>query len=67
MLTHTVGNNIRNIRLSKGLTMLEVAQAAGCDKSMVSYLESGQRTGGLRLLTKIASALDVDLVTLIRP
>jgi transcriptional regulator with XRE-family HTH domain len=67
MSTHTVGNNIKNLRLAKNMTMQEVAQASGCNKSMICLLESGQRTGGLHLLTAIAKSLDVDLVTLIRP
>ena len=65
-MPNKLGNTIRNLRLSKGLTMLELATAVGIDKSYVSYLESGSKTNvSLDILKKIAQVLQVPLTELI--
>lgn len=61
-----LGNTIKTLRIQKSMTQLELSQAVPCDRSMISYVESGARTPGLSLLSKIAVSLDTDLPTLLR-
>jgi transcriptional regulator with XRE-family HTH domain len=37
-----VGARLRWARLSKGLRMRDLAQAVGCDESMISKIEAGK-------------------------
>ena len=65
-MSNKLGNTIRNLRLAKGLTMLELATAVGIDKSYVSYLESGTKTNvSLDILKKLSQVLQVPLTELI--
>jgi transcriptional regulator with XRE-family HTH domain len=61
----TLGNRVKQARNQKNLTQLELSQAVNCDRSMIGYVESGARTPGLGMLSKIAAALDTDLPTLL--
>jgi transcriptional regulator with XRE-family HTH domain len=66
MSSNKLGNTIRNLRVAKGLTMLELATAVGIDKSYVSYLESGTKTNvSLDILKKLSQVLQVPLTELI--
>jgi UDP-N-acetylglucosamine 1-carboxyvinyltransferase len=65
-MANTLGNRVKQARNHKNLTQLELSQAVKCDRSMIGYVESGARTPGLSMLSKIASALDTDLPTLLR-
>ena len=57
---------MKNIRLSKGLTVDEVAQKTGLSKAQLWSWESGRREPDLAALVKLADALDVSLDMLIR-
>jgi XRE family transcriptional regulator of biofilm formation len=66
MPTNKLGNTIKNLRVTRGLTMLELATAVGIDKSYVSYLESGTKTNvSLDILKKIAQVLQIPLPQLL--
>lgn len=64
-MANTLGNRVKTLRNRKNMTQLELSQAVPCDRSMIGYVESGVRTPGLSMLSKIASALDTDLPTLL--
>lgn len=57
---------LKNIRLSKGLTVDEVAQKTGLSKAQLWSWESGRREPDLAALVKLADALDVSLDMLVR-
>lgn len=49
-----VGEHLRRIRVERGLTLAELAQATGISTSTMSRLENGQRRPTLELLVAIA-------------
>ena len=54
-------NSIRVWREYRGLTPLQLAQAAGISAPYLSQLESGKRKGSTKILTAIAKALKLSL------
>lgn len=66
-ITKIVGENIRLLRRSKGLSQEKLAEMAGVSGSYIGYLERGERTPSLVLLSKIADALDVEITMLLTP
>ena len=54
-----VGNRIRDLRESAGLTQSELARRAGLLQSYISRLENGEGSVSERTLRKIARALRV--------
>ena len=54
-------NPIRVWRKHRGLTQLQLSEAAGISKPYLSQLESGKRTGTTEVLTAIANALNLTL------
>lgn len=52
-------------RRYRGLTQQALADAAGVGKSYISQIESGAKTGSVKCLTRIATALDVNVDDLI--
>ncbi len=61
-----VGRNIRKIRLSKGWSQEALSFEAEVNKNYISDLERGARNPSLKILLKIANALDVNIVDLIK-
>lgn len=57
---------IKVYREHRGLTQADLAQAVGSDRLYISQLETGPRTGSVRILKKIAAVLAVDLDDLVR-
>src|SRR5260221_13208537 len=47
-----VGDRLRRARLSKGLRMRDLAQAVGCDESMISKIEAAGEQRSLAMLNK---------------
>lgn len=45
----------------RGLTQQQLAKASKVSRAMVAAIETGQRTGGIATLKKLAAALQVDL------
>lgn len=59
-------NNIKKIRLTKGLLQKQLAEKMGCNQNDISRWESGERTPSTENLSKIAEALGCsvnDLIT----
>jgi DNA-binding XRE family transcriptional regulator len=58
---------VRVWREYRGLTQVQLAEAAGVTQSMVAMIESGDRRGTVDTLTVIARVLKVDLEDLASP
>lgn len=63
-LTET-DSRIRTYRKYRGLTISELAEAAGISQPYLSEIESGKKTGAVDVLKRIATALKVDLDDLV--
>lgn len=55
----TVGSDLRALRKSRGLTLIEVADTLDCSVGWLSQVERGQSTAGLPALKRLASLYDV--------
>ena len=62
----TVGERIRIVRESKGLTQDQLAAAAGISKSFVSEVENGKRNVSAQNLLRIANAMEASVEYLLR-
>lgn len=63
----TVGDNVRRIRLKKGLTQEQFAEISGFSQQYISGLEQGRRNPTVVTLYELATALGVSHVDLLRP
>jgi transcriptional regulator with XRE-family HTH domain len=61
-----IGANLRQIRLSKGQTLTEVAKMAGLTKSTLSKIETGQVSASISTFMKIADAMGRELAEFFR-
>lgn len=61
----TIGEKIRAIRKSKGITQKDLAVAMGVSASMIGQYEVGIRSPKIETLKKIAQALGVDVNALL--
>jgi transcriptional regulator with XRE-family HTH domain len=52
-----IGERIRELRLSLGMSQTELAEAAHLDKSALSLIENGKRYPGSRTIPRLAAAL----------
>lgn len=57
----TVGNNIRRLRLDKGLTQTELGQKVGVDQKVITSYERGVSVPPLDKLLKLAATFEVSL------
>lgn len=53
-----LGQNVKNRRLQKQLTQLELCYAAGVDLSYISRIERGQVNFSIEALLKVSNALE---------
>jgi DNA-binding XRE family transcriptional regulator len=58
-------SRIRVFRKYRGMTMAELATAAGISQPHLSDIENGKKTGSVEVLKRIAIALKVDLDDLV--
>lgn len=58
---YLIGNNLREIRKQRQLTLDELSELTGVSKSMLSALERGVRNPTLNILIKINSGLKIPL------
>jgi transcriptional regulator with XRE-family HTH domain len=65
-LEHYLGNTIREIRQTHGLTIADVAKLAGISRGMLSKIENAQTATSLETVSRLAKALGVSLATLFR-
>ncbi|MBI4061847.1 MAG: helix-turn-helix transcriptional regulator [Elusimicrobia bacterium] len=61
-----VGRRIREERKARGLTMEELASAAGMNTSFLHYIETGKKKSSLRMVHALARALGLDMESLFR-
>ncbi|MNS26275.1 HTH-type transcriptional regulator SinR [compost metagenome] len=57
-LASTFGRNVRNARREKGLTLEALAHDVGLAYSYIGELERGRRNPTLRVVERVAEALD---------
>jgi transcriptional regulator with XRE-family HTH domain len=57
----TIGNNIKNIRIKKGITQEQLAFDSGLHRSYIGHIEQGKRNFQISNLIKIADALSVPI------
>ena len=60
------GEVLREFRLAKRFTQSELADNSSLDRTFISLLERGERQPTISTLFKLASALDVSLVSIIQ-
>ncbi len=60
-----IGDKIKTIRKSRGLTQEELAQECGISKNGLWNYENGKRDPSLNILNKISSVLNVSLFDLV--
>lgn len=61
----SVGNNLRRIRLEKGISQEELAHKAGLTLPQVGRFERGEINSGLSILSYLANALQIEPVELL--
>jgi transcriptional regulator with XRE-family HTH domain len=59
--------NVRRLRRERSLTQEALAFDAEIDRTYISQLERRMNNPSMLVLWKIASALDTDVVTLLKP
>ena len=59
-----VGQNVRNLRVAKGMTQERLAFASDLDLTYVGGIERGRRNPSLLVMARIADALDTPLSNL---
>jgi transcriptional regulator with XRE-family HTH domain len=61
----SVASNVRSLRLDAGLTLADLANAAGLGKSTLAQLESGKANPSVETMWAIAAALKVPFARLV--
>ncbi len=56
-----IGQRIRNLRVSKGMTQAELSEIINCSNNHLSHIETAYCKVSLNILLKIAYALEVSL------
>lgn len=64
-LPSSVGLNLRRLRARSGLSLEKLASLSGVSRGMIGRIEMGRSTPTIGLLSRLADALDVQLVSLI--
>lgn len=57
-----IGNNLKKIRLEKGLKQSELAELVGVEDKTISRIEVGGNYPSMDLLVRLAGALNCELV-----
>lgn len=66
VIRETVADNMRRIRLSRGMSLRDLAAATGLSKALMSQLERALANPTISTLTQVAAALDVSFAELTR-
>ena len=66
-LQRTVGENLRRLRMARGLSQEAFAHEVGFHRTYVGGVERGERNLTLRSLERLAERMGVDPVTLLTP
>jgi transcriptional regulator with XRE-family HTH domain len=62
-----VAKNIKTLRLDKDLSQEELADKANLHRTYISLLERKKKNVSIKILEKIANALEVEISDLIKP
>ena len=65
-LAQTFGQNVRRIRQEKGMTLEALADEVGLAYTYVGQIERGQRNPTLGVVERVAAALSVDPLALLK-
>jgi quercetin dioxygenase-like cupin family protein/DNA-binding XRE family transcriptional regulator len=65
-LEAVIGNQVRNLRISAGLSLSDMATRVGISKAMLSKIENAQASCSLSTLSRLSTGLDVPVTTLFR-
>ena len=65
-ITQTLGEVIRDLRRSKGLSQEEFGEVAGMHRTYVGMVERGEKNITLANLVKVSQALDITASELLR-
>lgn len=60
-IKQAIGEQIRNARIKKKKTQIEVSEATGLSRSYISDIENGRYTPSVETLVVLASYLDLNL------
>ncbi len=60
------GENLKQIRIGKGVTQVQLAEILGSNKSFVSNIEHGKANPTLSTITNLATALNVSANELLK-
>ncbi len=61
-----IGENIRKIRKEKGLTQKKLGELSGINEVQIRQYEIGKAKPKIQTIEKIANALDIDVLSLLR-
>ena len=56
----TIGDKVRALRLSKKITMTELARACGMSDRAIRYIENNEKQPGVETIKKLATALEIE-------
>jgi transcriptional regulator with XRE-family HTH domain len=62
-----VGDNVRKVRLKRGLTQERFAEKSGFSQQYLSSLENGRRNPSIVTIYELATALGVSHLELLKP
>ncbi|HEV2159470.1 helix-turn-helix transcriptional regulator [Bradyrhizobium sp.] len=62
-----VGQNVKRVRLGKGLTQEQFSEISGFSQQYLSGLETGQRNPTIVTIYELAQALGVSYLELLQP
>jgi len=61
-----LGNNLKQIRIEKDITQIEIAKRLNVDRSFISNIENGKNNPTLSTITSLAKVLDISINELLR-
>ena len=61
-----LGSHIKNVRKERHMSQMDLSLESGLNKNYISDLEKGRRNPTIKVLLKIAHALNIDLSTLLK-
>jgi len=62
----TIAENIKSFRMKKGLSQEQLADKAELHRTYISLLERKKKNVSVKILERIATALDIDITLLIK-
>ena len=61
-----IGNVVREIRARRGMSQVELAEASGLTRMSIFRIETGRQDPALGTVERLAKALGVSMLTLVR-